>query len=210
MTSSVLNAVVVPVIRMSQKTHALTAITLLAEHNISTFEITLTTPGAAELISELTHREGILVGAGTVLDRAQAAMCIDAGARFIVSPVTRTDIAAYCASVGIACFLGAATPTEILTAHEAGATAVKIFPAAQLGGPAFVKAVKSVFPHIDLMPTGGIGLGDVPAYLSAGARCVGMGGKLVDEQAIRDGRYDDIHHAARQISAQLAELRRAP
>jgi 2-dehydro-3-deoxyphosphogluconate aldolase/(4S)-4-hydroxy-2-oxoglutarate aldolase len=135
----------------------------------------------------------------------QAEACIDAGARFIVSPAVRPEVAAVCRTRKVDFFLGAATPTEVATAHELGAAAVKLFPAAQLGGPSFVRAVRSVYPGIALMPTGGIGTGDIAAYLDAGAACVGMGGRLVDERSLAAGDDAAILAAARDIRAVLKD-----
>ena len=197
---------VIPVIRMTDQSRALEAATLLESEGLDTLEITLTTPGALQVISTLSRAGRSAIGAGTVLSRTDARNCIDAGARFIVSPVLRCDIADICAECDVSCYLGAATPSEILAAHEAGATAVKVFPAAQLGGPGFLKAVKAVFPHIPLMPTGGVGVDNIADYLAAGACCVGMGGRLADEQAIVDGRPEDIRKAAREVLAVVAAI----
>jgi 2-dehydro-3-deoxyphosphogluconate aldolase/(4S)-4-hydroxy-2-oxoglutarate aldolase len=119
------------------------------------------------------------------------------------------DVARACAERAVPCYLGAATPTEVLAAHRAGAAAVKVFPAAQLGGPAYLRAVRSVFPGIALMPTGGIGVENIAAYMAAGALCVGMGGKLVDEDAIAEGRLGDVAEAAGALLGHVSELRGA-
>lgn len=203
-------AVVVPVVRMEDAARAETAVGVLAASGIDAFEITMTTPGALGLIERLRAAAAGLIGAGTVTSRGQAADCIAAGAEFIVSPVVLPEVARACAERGVPCYLGAATPTEILAAERAGAAAVKVFPAAQLGGPGYLRAVRAVFPDIALMPTGGIGAGDIAAYMAAGALCVGMGGALADEAAIAEGRLDDVAGAARAVLARIAELRGAP
>lgn len=202
-------AVVVPVVRMSSEDLAETAVAVLADQGIPAFEMTMTTPGALRLIARLRERRGALIGAGTVTTPEQAADCVAAGAEFVVAPVVLADVAARCAELGVPCYLGAATPTEILAAHRAGAAAVKVFPAAQLGGPGFVRAVRAVFPEIALMPTGGVGLANIADYLDAGALCVGMGGKLVDEAAIAGGRAGEVAEAARAVLARIAEIRGA-
>lgn len=201
------DAVVVPVVRMSREDRAETAVAVLADEGISAFEMTMTTPGALRLIGRLRERGAALIGAGTVTTPEQAADCVAAGAEFVVAPVVFPDVAARCADLGAPCYLGAATPTEILAAHRAGAAAVKVFPAAQLGGPGFVKAVRAVFPEIALMPTGGVGLANIADYLDAGALCVGMGGKLVDEAAVAEGRTREVAEAARAVLARIAEIR---
>ena len=115
------------------------------------------------------------VGVGTVLNVEDGRQAVEAGARFVVSPAYVPGLCAFGASAGTPVALGAATPSEALRAHQDGAAFVKLFPAAQLGGPGFLKALRSVYPMIAFMPTGGIGPGDIGAYLSAGAVCLGMG-----------------------------------
>jgi 2-dehydro-3-deoxyphosphogluconate aldolase / (4S)-4-hydroxy-2-oxoglutarate aldolase len=202
-------AVVVPVVRMHDERHAETAVKVLSDSGIEAFEMTMTTPGALRLIERLRANGGALIGAGTVTTPEEAAACIAAGAEFVVSPVVLPDVARACAERAVPCYLGAATPTEVLAAHRAGAAAVKIFPAAQLGGPAYLRAIRSVFPEIALMPTGGIGVENIAAYMAAGALCVGMGGKLVDEGAIAEGRLGDVAEAAGALLSHVSELRGA-
>ena len=209
MNQRLARAVVVPVVRMRDEAHAETAVKVLADSGIDAFEMTMTTPGALGLIERLRAKGGALIGAGTVTTPEEAAACIAAGAEFVVSPVVLPDVARACAERAVPCYLGAATPTEVLAAHRAGAAAVKVFPAAQLGGPAYLRAVRSVFPGIALMPTGGIGVENIAAYMAAGALCVGMGGKLVDEDAIAEGRLGDVAEAAGALLGHVSELRGA-
>lgn len=209
MNQRLARAIVVPVVRMQSEAHAETAVQVLADSGIDAFEMTLTTPGALGLIERLRAKGTSLIGAGTVTTVEAAEACIGAGAEFIVSPVALPEVAQACNARGVACYLGAATPTEVLAAHRAGAAAVKIFPAAQLGGPAYLRAVRSVFPEIALMPTGGIGIENIAAYMAAGALCVGMGGKLVDEDAIASGRLGDVAEAAGALLSHVSELRGA-
>jgi len=196
---------VVPVIRTRGEDTARRAVDVLARAGFSIFELTMTTPGAIAIIADLAGDPERLVGAGTVMTAAEAEACIDAGARFVVSPAVRPEVAEICRSRAVEFFLGAATPTEIAAAHELGAAAVKLFPAAQLGGPGFVRAVRSVFPAIAVMPTGGIATGDIAAYLDAGAACVGMGGRLVDESALSAGDDAAILAAARDVRTMLRD-----
>jgi 2-dehydro-3-deoxyphosphogluconate aldolase/(4S)-4-hydroxy-2-oxoglutarate aldolase len=196
---------VVPVIRTRAEASARRAVDVLARAGFAIFELTMTTPGAISIVADLAGDPDRLVGAGTVMTAAEAEDCIDAGARFIVSPAVRREVADVCRAREVEVFLGAATPTEVAAAHELGAAAVKLFPAAQLGGPGFVRAVKSVFPGIALMPTGGIATGDIAAYLDAGAICVGMGGRLVDERALAAGDDAAILAAARDVRAMLED-----
>lgn len=192
---------VVPVVRTPEQALAELAIDVLVDSGFPIIEMTLTTPGGEDVIRKYAQSGDSIVGAGTVLTREQAQRVIAAGARFIVAPAIRADVAEVARDAGIPFFLGAATPTEVLEANDLGATGVKIFPAAQLGGPAFLKALKSVYPHIALMPTGGIDAANAKDYLDAGAVCVGMGGKLVDVAALQANDTDRIRDAARQALA---------
>lgn len=199
---------VVPVIRTGAIETARRAVDLLAGESFRLFEITLTTPGAVDLVGELTRRAGLTVGVGTVCSAVDAERAIAAGARFVVAPAMLPEVADACRAGGLPVMLGAATPTEILAAHRAGADVVKIFPAAQLGGPGFIKAVRSIYPDIAFMPTGGIDADNLAAYLDAGAMCVGIGGRLVDDAALLAGRDDAIRAAARRIREIVASRSR--
>ena len=190
---------VVPVVRTPDAALAATGVAWLREAGMTVFEITLTIPGAVELIRALAADPALLVGAGTVADAASAAACLAAGARFIVSPWVDPTLAAPCRASGAAFLPGALTPTEVRAALAAGADAVKIFPASSVGGPAHLAALRSVFPGVAFCPTGGVGPGDVPAYLAAGAAFVGMGGALVDAKRIAAGDKGAILAAARAV-----------
>ena len=190
---------VVPVVRTPTAALAASAVGWLREAGLSVFEITLTIPDAVGLIRALAADPALLVGAGTVPDRAAAEACLEAGARFIVSPWVDASLAAPCAAAGAAFLPGALTPTEVRAALAAGADAVKIFPASSVGGSAHVAALRSVFPGVAFCPTGGIGVGDVAAYLAVGAAFVGMGGALVDAKRIAAGDRGAIVAAARAV-----------
>ncbi|MDE2007743.1 MAG: bifunctional 4-hydroxy-2-oxoglutarate aldolase/2-dehydro-3-deoxy-phosphogluconate aldolase [Rhodospirillales bacterium] len=190
---------VVPVVRTPTAVLAATAIAWLREAGLSVFEITLTIPGAVELIRTLAADPALLVGAGTVPDATAGAACLQAGARFLVSPWVDPALAAPCRAAGAAWLPGALTPTEVRAALAAGAEAVKIFPASSVGGPAHIAALRSVFPGVAFCPTGGIGVADVAAYLAAGAAFVGMGGALVDAKRIAAGDKAAILAAARAV-----------
>ena len=192
---------VVPVVRTPTAEMAATAVAWLREAGLTVFELTLTIPGAVELIRALAADPALLVGAGTVPDAAAATACLAAGARFIVSPWVDPALAAPCSAAGAAFLPGALTPTEVRAALAAGADAVKIFPASSVGGPAHVAALRSVFPGVAFCPTGGVGPGDVPAYLAAGAAFVGMGGALVEAKRIAAGDKGAILAAARAATA---------
>ena len=186
----------IPVVRTSTAAHAAQAIAWLREAGLRIFEITLTVPDAPSLIRSLAGEPDLLIGAGTVPDAAAAQACLDAGARFLVSPWVEPTIVAPARAAGACVILGAATPTEVRAALAAGADAVKIFPAASLGGPGHLKALRSVFPAVAFCPTGGVDATNMADYLAAGAAFVGIGGKLVDERAIAAGDRASVIAAA--------------
>lgn len=188
---------VVPVVRTSSAALAETAVAWLREVGITVFEITMTVPGAPALIRRLAAEPGLLVGAGTVPDRAVAEACLDAGARFLVAPWVDPAIAEAARTAGACCMLGALTPTEVRAALAAGADVVKIFPASSAGGPGHLRALRSVFPGVAFCPTGGVDAGNAPEYLAAGAAFVGIGGRLVDEARLAAGDKAAIQRAGR-------------
>jgi 2-dehydro-3-deoxyphosphogluconate aldolase / (4S)-4-hydroxy-2-oxoglutarate aldolase len=193
---------VVPVVRTREARHAATAVQWLREAGLRVFEITMTIPDAPALIRELASDPDLLVGAGTVADRAAADACLAAGARFIVAPWVDAALAASCRAANSVLMLGALSPTEVRAALAAGADVVKVFPASSVGGPAHIRALRSVFPDVAFCPTGGVEPGNVAAYLGAGAAFVGMGGALVDEKRIASGDRAAIMAAAAQVLGQ--------
>jgi 2-dehydro-3-deoxyphosphogluconate aldolase / (4S)-4-hydroxy-2-oxoglutarate aldolase len=195
----------IPVIRMGDAANARTAVSWLQEGGLNIFEITASVPHYRELISELAALPDCYVGAGTILNRGDARAAIGAGARFLVSPCMVKEVLDTGRDAGIPVLPGAATPTEVHDAYLAGAAVVKIFPAKQLGGADYLKALRSVFPQIPLMPTGGIDLDDVPGYFGAGAAAVGMGSQLVTEEDVRNGRYDAVRARAAKLAALSGE-----
>jgi 2-dehydro-3-deoxyphosphogluconate aldolase / (4S)-4-hydroxy-2-oxoglutarate aldolase len=190
---------VVPVVRTHEARHAITAVQWLRDAGLRIFEITMTIPDAPALIRELAADPALLIGAGTVSDRATADTCLAAGARFIVAPWVDASLAAPCREANAVLMLGALTPTEVRSGLAAGADVVKVFPASSVGGPAHIRALRSVFPDVAFCPTGGVEPGNVAAYLAAGAAFVGMGGALVDEKRIAAGDRAAIEAAARQV-----------
>lgn len=180
----------------------------LAEGGVRAIEVTMTVPGAVELIAQLARSlpDGVLLGAGTVIDARTAHAVIDAGARFIVSPVFRRDVVSVCLERGIAAAPGCFSPTEILDAHEMGADIIKVFPATALG-PQYIKDLRAPMPQLKLMPTGGVSLDNAGDWIRAGAVAVGVGSSLLDQKAIEDGRLDVIAGNARRIVASVASAR---
>lgn len=177
----------VPVIRTNDTDDARKSIEILADCGIRVFEITMTVPNAVELIGELSEKENVLIGAGTILDKTQAEDCINAGARFIVSPAFDAETVEFCSEKEIAVMPGCLTPTEVLRAHKSGADCVKVFPCDALGGAKYLKMLKTLFPEIEMMPTGGVSLDTIADFFKAGAIAVGVGTDLVDVKAIRAG-----------------------
>ena len=199
---------VIPVIRAQSADEAAAAIAAIQKGGISVLEITMTVPGAVELIRDVARRAAdALVGAGTVLDPAAARACIDAGARFVVSPALNVATIETCREAGIAVLPGALTPTEIVTAWNAGADLVKVFPANALGGASYIKSLKAPLPQVALVPTGGVNLQTAKDFIKAGAAALGVGADLVDLQAVRRGETELITQRARQFLALVREAR---
>lgn len=188
----------VPVIRTNTTDDARKAVEVLSGCGIKVFEITLTVPNAAGLIEELKNSDDVLLGAGTVLNRTQAAECVAAGAKFIVSPACNRETVEFCAENDIAVMPGTLTPTEVTAAHDAGADCVKVFPCDALGGAKYLKTLKTLFPHIEMMPTGGVSLDTIADFFAAGAIAVGVGTDLVDVKAMREGNLQAIADKARK------------
>jgi 2-dehydro-3-deoxyphosphogluconate aldolase/(4S)-4-hydroxy-2-oxoglutarate aldolase len=199
---------IVAVIRLKDPARLRAAVDALADGGVRALEVTMTVPGAVELIRQLAPAlpSGFLLGAGTVTDVATARAVIDAGASFVVGPVFRPDVIAACHERGVPAMPGCFSPTEILSAHEAGADIVKVFPATALG-PQFIKDVRAPLPQVKLMPTGGVTLDNVGDWIRAGAVAVGLGSALVDAKAIDAGRFDVIAANARQVVANVAKAR---
>ena len=199
---------VVAVIRMKDADKLRGVVDAIAEGGVRAIEVTMTVPGAIGLIEKLaaTLPSEIVVGAGTVTDAGTARAVIDAGARFVVSPVYRPDVMAACHERDVATCPGCFTPTEILDAHEHGADIVKVFPATALG-PQFIKDVRGPLPQVRLMPTGGVSLDNAGDWIRAGAVAVGVGTALVDAKAVEEGRLDILTSNARRIVASVAAAR---
>lgn len=199
---------VVAVIRMKDAAKLRAVVEAIAEGGVRAIEVTMTVPGAIDLIRTLAGSlpADILLGAGTVTDAATARAVIDAGARYVVSPVFRREVIAACHERDVAAAPGCFTPTEILDAHECGADVVKVFPATALG-PQFIKDVRAPLPQVKLMPTGGVSLDNAGDWIRAGAIAVGVGSALLDARAIDEGRYDVLTGNARRIVASVASAR---
>ena len=198
----------VAVIRMSDSQKLLRVAEALLEGGISALEITMTTPNALKVIDEASRElpGEVLIGVGSVLDSETARLAINAGAKYVVSPIFKTEIVQTAHRYNLPVMPGCFTPTEILTAHEAGADIVKVFPADVVGMP-FFKAIKAPMPHLNLMPTGGVSLTNAGDWLKAGACAVGVGGALLDKQAIADGNFAKITENARILRQSIQSVR---
>jgi 2-dehydro-3-deoxyphosphogluconate aldolase / (4S)-4-hydroxy-2-oxoglutarate aldolase len=177
---------------------------VLVDAGLPIAEFTLTTAGALDALRACAAAAPpeLLLGAGTVVDAEQAEAAVDAGARFLVSPIVRAEVIGAGARLGVPVLPGAFTATEIVTAWEAGACAVKLFPAS-VGGPGYVRALRAPLPDVPIVPTGGIALEDVPAYLRAGAAAVGLGSPLLGDACEPGGDLEALAARARRV-AQLA------
>lgn len=193
----VLDLGLVAIIRAPSGEQLLQVAQALAAGGIDVIEVTLTVPGAVDIIKQLSHEIGeqIFLGAGTVLDTETARAAILAGAEYIVTPTVNVEVIKLCQRYGKLVMCGAFTPTEILTAWEAGADIVKVFPA-EIGGPAYLKAVHGPLPQIRLLPTGGVNLDTLESFVQAGACAVGLGSALVEKDALQRGDMQRIESLA--------------
>src|SRR5881398_1107836 len=206
----VLDCGIVAVVRSPDSDQLVEVTRALADGGVTTVEITMTVPFALDVLRQVRQALGerVLLGAGTVLDPETARAVLLAGAEYIVSPTVNLDVIRMCQRYDKLVMPGAFTPTEILSAWEAGADIVKVFPA-EVVGPAFFKALRGPLPQIRLMPTGGVDLTTAAAFLKAGACCLGVGGQLVEPRAIAEGNFDRLRDLARQYVAIVQEARRA-
>lgn len=207
--SAIVDIGIVPIVRTSSAESAIKAVEAIYRGGIRAAEITMTVPGAIRALEKVADQFGdkIMLGAGTVLDPETARACMLAGAEFIVTPSLKISTIEIVQRYSKVITPGAMTPTEILTAWESGADMVKVFPCGNLGGPKYIKALKGPFPHIDMVPTGGVNLETAGEFLKAGASAVAVGSELVDGKTIKEGRYDVIEDRARQYLAVIAKAR---
>ena len=198
-----------PVIRTTSAESAIQAVGAIYKGGVRAAEITMTVPGAVRALEKVADEFGdkIMLGAGTVLDPETARICMLAGAQFFVTPALRLSTIEMAKRYSKVICPGALTPTEVLTAWEAGADVVKVFPCGNVGGPKYIKALKGPFPQIEMIPTGGVNLETAGEFLKAGACAVAVGGELVDPKSIREGQYHVIEDRARQYLAAVAKAR---
>jgi len=202
---------IVAIIRTPDAAQVQAIVDALVEGGIRALEVTMTVPCAVALIREIAPKlpAGFLLGAGTVVDAETARAVVDAGARFVVSPVFRAGVVAACHERGVPALPGCFSPTEILDAHDAGADITKVFPATVLG-PQFIKDVRAPLPQVKLMPTGGVTPANAGDWIRAGAAAVGIGSALLDGAAIARGDWRVLVERARQAVASVDAARALP
>jgi 2-dehydro-3-deoxyphosphogluconate aldolase/(4S)-4-hydroxy-2-oxoglutarate aldolase len=177
---------IIPAVRLSSADDALFAVEAVASGGIPIVEVTMTVPGALEVIENLAHNGlGVIVGAGTVLDIEAARRCLGAGAMFLTSTGLDLEMVDFAVKQEVVVFPGVLTPTEVMMASKAGVDFVKIFPCSQLGGPAYIKALKAPFPQVPLIASGGVNQRTAADFIVAGAVAVGIGGDLIQPDAIK-------------------------
>jgi 2-dehydro-3-deoxyphosphogluconate aldolase/(4S)-4-hydroxy-2-oxoglutarate aldolase len=200
---------VIPVVRVSSAQEAMDVSDAIKAGGVSLIEITMSVQGAIDVIKELTrkYKDEIIMGAGTILDPETGRAALLAGAQFIVSPTLNLDLIHLAHRYSAVIIPGAMTPTEILTAWNAGADMVKVFPAAQVGGPEYLKALKGPLPQILLVPTGGVNLQNAGAFIKGGATALGVGGELVDKKAVKEKKFNVITENTRAFLKAVQEAR---
>ncbi len=207
--ASMLDIGIVPVVRTTSAESAILAIEAIYNGGIRAAEITMTVPGAVQALEKVAAKFGdkIVLGAGTVLDPETARICTLAGAEFFVTPALKLATIEMARRYSKVICTGALTPTEVLTAWEAGSDIVKVFPCGAVGGPKYIKALKGPLPQVEMVPTGGVNLETAGEFLKAGACAVAVGGELVDPKLIKANNYDEMTRLAQQYLAVIAKAR---
>jgi 2-dehydro-3-deoxyphosphogluconate aldolase/(4S)-4-hydroxy-2-oxoglutarate aldolase len=199
---------ILPSVRVSSRDLAVFAAETVYASGIPIVEITMTTPGALEVIDDLAKRfPDLAVGAGTVLDEETAQRCVEAGARFLTSPGFVPEVVAYAKRKDVVVLPGALTPTEVIAAWKAGSDFVKIFPTSNLGGNQYVRALKVPLPQIPLIATGGVNQLNASDFILAGATAIGVGGELLPKEALHLRQVDRIHELASRFMAMVKDAR---
>jgi 2-dehydro-3-deoxyphosphogluconate aldolase/(4S)-4-hydroxy-2-oxoglutarate aldolase len=199
---------IIPAVRLSSAEDALFAAEAVAGAGIPIVEVTITVPGALDVIRHLAQDPlEVIVGAGTVLDLSWARRCLDAGAVFITSPGFDPEVVAFAHNENVAVLPGALTPTEVMRAAKAGADFVKIFPCAQIGGPSYIRALKSPFPDVPLIAAGGVNQQTAADFISAGASALGIGRDLIHQDAIKRRETQWIRELARRYMSMVNQAR---
>jgi 2-dehydro-3-deoxyphosphogluconate aldolase / (4S)-4-hydroxy-2-oxoglutarate aldolase len=199
---------IIPAIRVSSPQDAMFAAETVCRSGIPIVEVTMTIPGAIEVITELAQNNPtVIAGAGTVFDLETARRCLDSGAQFLTSTGLDLDIVAFAVKHDIVVLPGALTPTEVMAAWKARPDFVKIFPCSQVGGPSYIRALKGPFPHIPFIAAGGVNQQTVADFILAGAVAVGIGGELIPHEAIHLRQEHWIGELARRFAAMVKDAR---
>jgi len=199
----------IPVLRAKNPAQAHAIVKAMIAGGVTVVEVTMTVPGAIDVLKELKREYGsdLLLGSGTVTTAAQAEATIEAGAEFVVSPSFHAAVVAKTRELGKVSIPGSLTPTEVITAWDAGADYIKIFPCSAVGGASYLKSLLAPFPHLKLIPTGGVTLQTAESFLKAGARALGVGSDLVNLAAVDAGNPEVITETARAYLKVLAQAR---
>jgi 2-dehydro-3-deoxyphosphogluconate aldolase/(4S)-4-hydroxy-2-oxoglutarate aldolase len=197
------------VIRSSSTAAALGAADAVAKGGISLIEVTFSVPAAPSVMAELAGREGVIVGAGTVLTVEQARDALASGAKFIVAPNFSREVAEVALAARVMYVPGAYTTTEIVAAHAAGAHVIKVYPVGVAGGPPYIQTIREPLPHIPLLAAGGTTLENMIAFLRAGCVGVGLGAALADPKLAETGKFDEITKRAKMFTHRITEARAA-
>lgn len=199
---------IIPAVRLRSEEEARFATQAVSHGGIPIVEITMTVPGAIELIAEVAKNDPeLVVGAGTLFDLDTAHKCLDAGAKFLTSPGLDVALIEFAQKHGVTVLAGALTPTELTVAWKAGADFVKVFPCALVGGDKYIRALKGPFRHVPLIAAGGVNQVTAASYILAGASAIGVGGELVPEEAIRLRQEERIHELARRFVGFVTKAR---
>jgi 2-dehydro-3-deoxyphosphogluconate aldolase/(4S)-4-hydroxy-2-oxoglutarate aldolase len=200
---------IIPVLRARSAKEALGVVEAMVAGGITVIEVTMTVPGAIDVLRELKKNYGskLLLGSGTVTDRQECAATIEAGAEFVVSPSLHLDVIAETKAHDKVSLPGALTPTEVITAWRAGADFVKVFPCSAMGGASYLKSLKAPFPFLRLVPTGGVTLQTAASFIEAGASALGVGADLVNLLAHAEGKPEVITNTARGYVDIIAKTR---
>jgi 2-dehydro-3-deoxyphosphogluconate aldolase/(4S)-4-hydroxy-2-oxoglutarate aldolase len=199
---------IIPAVRVYSESEAMFAAEAICGSGIPIVELTMTTPGAVDVIGQLTrYSTDMIVGAGTIFDVDTARRCLDAGAGFLTSPGLDLEIVEFALKRGVAILPGALTPSEVMAAWKAGADFVKVFPCSQVGGPDYIRALKAPFPQIPLIASGGVTQKNAGDFILAGAAALGIGGHLIHQNAIKRRQREWIHELARRYMSMVSDAR---
>ena len=209
--ASILDVGIVPIVRADSAEKAIQAARAIYRGGVRALEVTMTVPGALRVLEKVADEIGgeVVLGAGTVLDPETARACMLAGAEFFVTPALNLKTVEICKRYSKAVLPGVLTPTEVMTAWDAGADMVKIFPCGNMGGPSYIQALKAPLPQVLMVPTGGVKLDNTAEFFKAGASAVAVGADICNTKAMAEGRYDEIEKKARAFLAAVADYRQA-